>query len=88
MINQIKFPNIGIQMLLSQMLSLYKGWNVPKFRQTALDLTTSILLHQSLTWFIQEVGILNLVVSDDSNAQVAGEFGKIASYQKDVNHAL
>jgi hypothetical protein len=46
-------------------------------------LTNSILLkhdvHQSLTQFIQDVGIPNLVISDDSNAQVAGEFSKIAS---------
>jgi hypothetical protein len=34
-------------------------------------------VHQSLTRFIQDVGIPNLVISDDSNAQVAGEFGRI-----------
>jgi hypothetical protein len=36
-------------------------------------------VHQSLTQVIQDVGIPNLVMSDDSNAQVAGEFGKIVS---------
>jgi hypothetical protein len=36
-------------------------------------------VHQSLSWFIKDVGIPNLVISDDPNAQVAGEFGKIAS---------
>jgi hypothetical protein len=36
-------------------------------------------VHQSLTQFIQDVSIPNLVISNDSNAQVAGEFGKIAS---------
>jgi hypothetical protein len=36
-------------------------------------------VHQSLTRFIQDVSIPNLVISDDSNTQVAGEFGKIVS---------
>jgi hypothetical protein len=36
-------------------------------------------VHLSLSKFIQDVGIPNLVISDDSNAQVAGEFGKLAS---------
>jgi hypothetical protein len=36
-------------------------------------------VHQSLMWFIQDVSIPNLVISDDSDAQVVGEFGKIES---------
>jgi hypothetical protein len=39
-------------------------------------------LHQSLTRFIQEVGIPNIVISDDSNAKAADGFSTIAS----VNH--
>jgi hypothetical protein len=36
-------------------------------------------VHLSLSKFIQDVGIPNLVISDDSNAQVAGEFQKLES---------
>jgi hypothetical protein len=36
-------------------------------------------VHQSLTWFIKDVGMPNLVILDDSNTQVAGEFDEIAS---------
>jgi hypothetical protein len=36
-------------------------------------------MHLSLLKFIQDVGILNLVILDALNAQVVGEFGKLAS---------
>jgi hypothetical protein len=36
-------------------------------------------VHLSLLNFIQDVGIPNLVILDNSNAQVEGEFGKLAS---------
>jgi hypothetical protein len=86
--NQLKFPTIGGTWYTDTAFANVKSIRGMKCSQIWTNslgfdhfhpLEAERDVHQSLSRFIQEVGIPNLVISDDSNAQVAGEFGKIAS---------
>jgi hypothetical protein len=86
--NQLKFPTVGGTWYTDTAFANVKsirGMNCSQIWTNGLGfdhfnpLETTRDVHQSLTRFIQDVGIPNLVISDDLNAQVAGEFGKIAS---------
>jgi hypothetical protein len=86
--NQLKFPTVGGTWYTDTAFANVKyirGMKCSQIWTNGLGfdhfhpLEAKRDVHQSLTRFIQDVGIPNLVISDDSNAQVAGEFGKIAS---------
>jgi hypothetical protein len=84
--NQLKFPTVGGTWYTNTAFANVKSIRGMKCSQIWTNslgfdhpLEAKRDMHQSLTQFIQDVGIPNLVISDDSNAQVAGEFGKIAS---------
>jgi hypothetical protein len=86
--NQLKYPTVGGTWYTDTAFGSVKsmrGMNCVQVWTNGLgfDLFHPLAherdVSQSLSKFIQDVGIPNLVISDDSKAQVAGEFGNIAS---------
>ena len=86
--NQLKFPTIGGKWYTDTSYASVKSirgmkcaqvWTNGKGYDVFHPIKAEKDAHMSLSRFIQDVGIPNLVISDDSQAQVAGEFGKIAS---------